>query len=175
MIALSLLKNKKHCTRGGELKMEKLLNHLKQSWLIVAVLFFASCPTFALENNALISNIEILTPGMNRNMTITQDYRYPRDYNQSLLLLIGYGGVSITVSKGDPVGDLLVLTGIGISSAGIIPFLKFGRTSVSLSEAIEIGDERAPYGLLWFSSWLDSPIDDPPYSYSLSLSFASGI
>ena len=81
------------------------------------------------------------------------------------------GGVSITVSKGDPVGDLLVLTGIGISSAGIIPFLKFGRTSVSLSEAIEIGDERATYGLLWFSSWLDSSIDDPPYSYSLSLSF----
>ncbi len=151
--------------------MKKLLNHLKQSWLIVAVLFFASCPAFALENNALISNIEILTPGMTRNMTITQDYRYPRDYNHALLLLVGYGWVSINVSKGEPVGDLLVLTGIGISSAGIIPFLKFGRTSVSLSEAIEIGDARAPYGLLWFSSWLDSPIDDPPYSYSLSFSF----
>ena len=72
--------------------MEKLLNHLKQSWLIVAVLFFASCPTFALENNALLSNIEILTPGMSRTMTITQEYRYPRDYNQAFLLLVGYGG-----------------------------------------------------------------------------------
>ena len=151
--------------------MEKVSSHLKHSLVILAILVLSICPTFALETDSLIPRIEILTPGMNRNMTITQDYRYPRDYNQSLLLLIGYGGVSITVSKGGPEGDLLVLTGIGISSAGIIPFLKFGRTSVSLSEAIEIGDERAPYGLLWFSSWLDSPIDDPPYSYSRSLSF----
>jgi hypothetical protein len=36
---------------------------------------------------------------------------------------------------------------------------------------VEIGNERSPYGLLWILSWVDSPVHNPPYHYTLVLSF----
>ena len=88
-----------------------------------------------------------------------------------LILVAGYGGVSITLRKIDTEGDLLVLTGTGVSSRGIAPVFKFGITEVTLTEAVEIGDEHSPYGLLWILSWVDSHTHNPPYNYTLVLSF----
>jgi len=83
---------------------------------------------------------------------------------------VGYGPLWITL-RGDSEGDLLILTGVGISSAGIVPVFKSGITMVSLTESVEIGDERSPYGLLWILIWINSTANDPPYSCTLSLSF----
>jgi len=44
-------------------------------------------------------------------------------------------------------------------------------TEVTLREAVEIGNERSPYGLLWILSWVDSPVHNPPYHYTLVRSF----
>jgi hypothetical protein len=166
----SVQQNKKNiCTRGGEI-MKKVLSHLTHSWVIVVILFFSICPALALETNALIPSIEILTPGMGRSITITQNYDFPQGSNQFLVLLIGSGVVGITLSKYDTEGDLLVMTGAGISSAGIVPFFKRGKTSVYLDVGIEIGDEHSPYGLVWFSSWIDKP-DEEDNTYDISLSF----
>ena len=166
----SVQQSKKNiCTRGGEI-MKKVLSHLTHSWVMVVILFFSICPAFALETNALIPSIEILTPGIGRTITITQNYNFPQGSSQFLVLLIGCGVVNISLSKYDTVGDLLVLTGAGISSAGIIPFFKRGKTGVFLDVGIEIGDKSTPYGLVWFSSWLDKP-DDENNTYDINLSF----
>ena len=157
---------------GGEGKMKKVMSHyLINGWIILSLFVFSSCPTFAFETEALIPSIEIFTPGMTRTMEITQNYKFPQDSSQFLILAIGYGGLSITLRKVDTVGDLLVLTGLGISSAGIVPIFRFGITGVTLTEAVEIGSESSPFGLLWITSWVDSPAADPPYSYTLTLSF----
>ena len=68
------------------------------------------------------------------------------------------------------VGDLLVLSGIGISRAGLIPFLKWGYTAVSFDVGVQIGNDRFPYGMLLFSCWLAEP--EAPYNtYDLTISF----
>jgi len=151
--------------------MKKVLSYLTHSWLILSILVFSSWPAFAIETEAVVPRIEILIPGMTRTIEITQDYKFPRDSSRFLIFVIGYGGVSITLRKVDTEGDTLFLTGVGISSAGIEPVFKFGTTGVTLTAMVRIGQKQSPYGLLWISSWLDSSADDPPYNYSLGLSF----
>ena len=151
--------------------MEKALSLLTLRWVILFILVFSTSPTFALETEALIPQIEILTYGMTRNVEITQNYNFPQDCGHLLLLVVGYGGLSITLRKIDTEDDLVILAGLGISSAGVAPFFKFGISKVTLAEAVEIGDEHSPYGLLWILSWVDSRVYNPPYHYILALSF----
>ena len=139
--------------------------------MILSILVFSSNPTSALETDALIlPRVEILIPGVQRTIQITQDYKFPQDFNQIIILVIGYGGLPISMTSTDE-GNFLMLTGMGISAAGIIPFFKFGVTNSTLKATVEIGNERFPYGLLWISSWVDSSVNDPPYSYTISFSF----
>jgi hypothetical protein len=151
--------------------MKKALSHFAPVWLVLSIQLFSCYPTYAFETEAFIPQIEILTPGMTRKVEITQNYSFPLDFGHFLILVVGYGGVSMTLSKTDTEGDFIVFTGAGISSAGIAPFLKFGTTSVTLREAVEIGDQWLPYGLLWIVSWVDSPAQDLPAHYTLEFSF----
>jgi len=145
--------------------------------MILSILVFSSCPTFAFETEALVlPRVEILIPGVTRIIEITQDYKFPQDFNQIVILVIGYGPLPIsmtqTATEGtSPEGTLLMLTGMGVSAAGVIPVFKFGVTKGSLKATVEIGNERSPYGLLWISSWVDSSVNDPPYHYTLTFSF----
>ena len=153
--------------------MKKTLKLLTAGWVILSVLVFGSCTVFAGETKSLIPHIEIFTKGMTRpDMEITQNYDFPLDFNQFLLLAIGYGPLSITLTKTDTEGDFLVLTGLAISSEGIVPFLKLGITGAILREGIEIGNEHSPLGLVWFTSWVDSPVNDPSHNYNYTLSFS---
>jgi hypothetical protein len=156
---------------GGEFKMKKVLRHLTHSWIILSILVFSICPVFAFETEALIPRVEILTPGMTRRIEISQNDNFPQDFSQFLILLVGNGPLSITLSKFDTEGDLLFLIGLGISFAGIEHVFKFGMTAVTLTKSLEIGNERSPYGLLWILSWVDPAVDNPPYNYTLTLSF----
>ncbi|KPJ61733.1 MAG: hypothetical protein AMJ42_01065, partial [Deltaproteobacteria bacterium DG_8] len=132
--------------------MEKVISLLTCSCIFLSILALSSFPTFALETEALIPHIEILTPGVTRTVEITKIYNFPQDFGHFLILVVGYGGVSITLRKIDTEGDFLFLAGIGISSVGIVPVFKFGVTEVTLTEAVEIGDQSSPYGLLWILS-----------------------
>jgi hypothetical protein len=129
-------------------------------------------PTLAFQPTAIDPHVELLTPGVTRNFTITQFNNFPQDFSFFLVVLIGYGPVSINLSSSaaSTEGDLFVISGLGMSAAGIIPFLKFGRADVNLAVGIEIGNERSPYGLLWFSSWIASPIEEET-TYDLSIRF----
>ena len=151
--------------------MKKLFGALIPRRIIVYSMVFIGTPAFAFKPEAVMPRVEILTPGMTRTVAITQNYTFPRDYDNLLILVIGYGGVSVTLRKIDTEGDTLILAGLGVSSAGITPFFKFGITEITLTKAVEIGTQHAPYGLLWISSWVDSPSTEPPYYYTLVLSF----
>jgi hypothetical protein len=139
---------------------------------IIAALIFAVCPTLAYETTAVTPRFELLTPGVARSFTITQFNNFPQDFSFFLVLLIGYGPFSIELSslEDSSEGDLFVISGVGISPAGIRPFLKFGRANVDLSVGIEIGNERNPYGIVWFSSWIASPLEEET-SYALDIIF----
>ena len=141
--------------------------------MILSIPLFFSCPTCAFETDAMVlPSVEILIPGVYRVITINQDYKFPQEFNQILILAIGYGPLGINLSPTvTEEGNILMLTGLGISAAGVIPIFKFGLTQGSLTESVEIGNERSPYGLLWILSWVDSSVNDPPYSYTISLSF----
>ena len=129
-------------------------------------------PTFAFQPTAIDPHVELLTPGVTRHFTITQYNSFPQDFSFFLVVLIGYGPFSINLSSPEEgaEGNLFVISGLGISAAGIRPFLKFGRADVDLAVGIEIGTERNPFGLLWFSSWIASPIEEE-IQYELSILF----
>jgi len=140
----------------------------------LCIIIFTAHPLYAFEVKPLaLPRFEILMPGITRTIKIEQQLNYPQDFSQILIMAIGYGGVSISVAKeeGDMVDNMLVLTGLGISSAGIIPFYKFGRTGVILNASIEIGNEGFPFGIIWVSSWINPPLPEPPNNqYTLTLS-----
>jgi hypothetical protein len=147
-----------------------------ESYLISFLLVVTSTCSFpyrasAFEPDVALPGFEILVPGTSRTINIVQNDNYPQEMSQFLVMLIGYGIASITVRKTDMEGDLLVLSGFGISSEGFFPFYKFGKTSVTLTESVEIGSERSPCGLLWIGSWVESQANEFPYSYSLILAF----
>ena len=151
--------------------MKRALRYLTKSLVILSVLIF--CPAFDFETEAqLLPRVEILVPGVTRTIEITQDNKPPQDFSQLLRVALGYGPLTITLYQNEPTeGGFLVLTGMAISSAGVMPVFKFGAAQVMLMASVEIGDERSPYGLLWISSWINSSLEDPPYIYSLQLSF----
>lgn len=148
---------------------------IKTLCIVATTLFIlTSYPLYAFEVKPLaLPRFEILMPGKTRTITIEQQLNYPQDFSQILIMALGYGGVSISIAKdeGDTGDNMLVLTGLGISSAGIIPFYKFGRTGVILEASIEIGNEGFPFGMIWFSSWINPPLPEPPDNqYTLVLS-----
>ena len=142
--------------------------------ITLCIIIFTASPLGAIELEPLaLPRFEILIPGKTRIIQVEQQLDYPQDFSQILIMAIGYGGVSISVAKeeGDTVDNMLVLTGIGISGAGIIPFYKFGRTGVILNASIEIGNEGFPFGIIWVSSWINPPLPEPPDNqYTLTLS-----
>ena len=158
--------------------MKRVLIRLTFSLMVSSILVFSSCPTFAFETEALVlPRVEILIPGVSRTIEISQDYKFPQGFNQLLILAIGYGPLPISMTQtateeGNlPEGNILMLTGMGVSAAGVIPVFKFGVTQATLKATVEIGNENSPYGLLWISSWVNSSVNDPPYNYTLTFSF----
>ena len=151
--------------------MKKAFITLTIGGLITVGFFFSRCTIHAYEINALTPHTEVLIPGVTMSIEVTQHHDYPQDFSMFTALLIGYGPVKISLSKEETAGDLLVITGLGISSAGIRPFLKFGRTNVNLDVTVEIGSEQFPNGLLLFSSWMTQPADEPDNTYTITLAF----
>ena len=151
--------------------MKKSFITLTLGCMITFVVFFSWCSTYAYEINAVTPRSAVLIPGVTQAIEITQHNDFPQDFSMFTVVLIGYGPVRIILSKEETAGDLLVITGVGISSAGIRPFVKFGRINVNLEVTVEIGSERSPFGVLLFSSWMTQPTDEPDNTYTITLSF----
>jgi hypothetical protein len=88
-----------------------------------------------------------------------------------MVFLIGYGPFKISLSKKEAVGDRLIVNGVGISPAGIIPFYKSGKAFVDLDVTVEIGNEQYPYGLVLFTSWVSGTVTEPDNTYTVTLQF----
>lgn len=139
--------------------------------LIISILSLMLSLTFtspgiasALETTALIPHIEIITPGVTRTIIVTQTADYPQDFSPFIVFLIGDGSFKISISKDETVGDRLKMSGVGISPAGVIPFYKSGKADVNLVITVEIGNERYPYGMVLFSSWVSGTVIQEPDS-----------
>jgi hypothetical protein len=153
--------------------MKKILIALTLGCMIVSVFFFNWNPTYAYETTALTPRIEVLLPGVSQSYTITQHQDFPQDFSIFTVFLIGHGFVSISLSLEEGVAsvDQMVISGVGISAAGIIPFFRFGRGDVGIDVGIEIGNEQFPYGMLQFSSWITRSVDEQGNTYTIDLSF----
>ena len=157
--------------------MKKLNYSIVFIGIVVVMVVLTNAHTIAFEPQALVlPQVELITPGMSRTINITQEYPFPQ-VKQLLIVALGYGGVTITMQQSPEdvqEGNLLMMTGMGISSAGIIPILKIGVVDVTLTAPIEIGSSQAPFGIIWISSWTYSAINDPPYTYQLVLTASLG-
>ena len=152
--------------------MKNPFKHLKRTGLLLSLFAISSYPAFAFEPHALVlPRVEVIIPGVTRTITVTQDDEYPQGIDQMVIVAIGYGGITIDMTPSETLqeGNLLMLTGVGISSAGIVPVLKFVKTDGTLTASILTGDERLPFGLVWLSSWVNASAYDPPYEYELAI------
>ena len=143
--------------------------------LFTAILGFIITPASAasaFQPNAVIPHFELLTPGVTRSFNITHFNNFPQDFSFFLVVVIGYGPftIELTTPADGSEGDLFVISGVANSPAGTKPFLRFGRSIVNLSVGIEIGNERNPHGIVWFSSWIASPLEAET-TYSLDIAF----
>ena len=140
---------------------------------ILCTVICSVVPTYAFQPTAIDPHVELLTPGVTRYYTITQFNSYPQDFGFFLVFLIGYGPAQITMSSSEDEtneGNLLVLNGWALSSAGAIPIIKFGRSRVDLEVGVEIGNEFYPSGIMWFSSWIAGTLEEA-ISYDISIAF----
>lgn len=151
--------------------MKKVLSLHVIRLIVFFILVSSHAPILAAEQQARTPRVEMITPGMTRTIEISQNDGPLEDMGHFLIGVVGYGALSITLRKIDTEGDLLFLAGAGMSAQGITPIFKFGITEVTLKEAVEIGNESSPFGLLWILSWVDSTVHHPPYYYTLILSF----
>ena len=153
---------------------------MKKIWICVTVCcvilplsVFIVSPAFTYETEQLqlIPTIEIITRDTNRSITITQNQNL--HISQFLVLAVGYGTLRNELSNNDTtnLGDLLFITGVGISAAGILPVFNFGVTNVTLRENIKIGTESSPYGVAWIGILINSSQIDFSKDYRLGLSF----
>ncbi len=155
--------------RGGADTMKKTLSRSLAMWIILSIVVFSGHPAPAAEIEPhAATQVAVLMPGISKTIKITQASSYPQGVSSILIVVFGYGGVTITWNQTTD-DDLLFLTGVGISAAGIIPVLKFGTAPITMKDSVAIGSEGLPFGLIWLSSWIDSSVNDPPYDYELGL------
>ena len=154
--------------------MKKVRSHVTVCAVMLSLLFFGGFSAYASEPSGLVPRIELITPGITRIIDITQAQKFPGEFSHFLILILGHGKFTINMSsisndaEGKVIpGDQLVFAGIGISSAGVIPFFKYGVTHVLLKESIEIGNESFPFGVVWFICWMDSTENEPVPKYKL--------
>lgn len=157
--------------------MKKIPSCSIAMWIILSIAVFTGHPLPAAEIEPhAATQVEVLMPGiLERTIEITQSSSYPEGVSYLLIIVLGYGGISITWDQTPSEGQsnfldgTLFLTGVGISAAGIIPVLKFGKTPITMKDVVTIGTEGLPFGIIWLASWVDSP-NEPPYDYELQLS-----
>jgi hypothetical protein len=150
-------------------------NTMKKIYITTALLttICIASSVCAFQPTAIDPHVELITPGVTRSITITQYNTYPQDFSFFLVFLIGYGPARISMSTltyEATEGHLLVLNGWALSSAGAVPIMKFGRSMVDLVVGVEIGDERYPSGIIWFSSWIAGPIEEE-LTYDIEIGF----
>ena len=148
---------------------------MKKIYIIIGLVTIISIASsvYAFQPTAIDPRVEVLTPGVTRFYSITQNNSFPQDFNFFLVFLIGYGPAQVTMSSSEDEtneGNLLVLNGWALSSAGAIPIIKFGRSRVVLEVGVEIGNEFYPSGIMWFSSWIAGPVEEA-ISYDISIAF----
>jgi len=152
--------------------MNTLLSHVTACGIMLSVVFFSGYQAVALETEGWIPQIEVLTPDTSRTFQIEQAQNFPFDFSQFLILALGHGALNVTLFNTDNKdGNFLILTGMAISPAGILPVFKIAVTNVMLREVVAIGSENYPYGFLWISCGVYSLVNAGPYTYTLQLSF----
>ena len=154
--------------------MKKILSRFIVMCIILFIAVFTGHPVPAVEIEPhAATQVEVLMPGvLERTIEISQSSSYPQGVSYFLIIVLGYGGITITWDQTPSEGEsnfldgTLFLTGVGISAAGIIPVLKFGKAPIKMKDVVTIGTEGLPFGIIWLASWVDSP-NDPPYNYEL--------
>ena len=151
--------------------MKNPFKHLKHTGLFLFLFAICSYPAFAFEPQAVVlPRVEVIIPGVTRTITVEQNDVCPEGIDKMVIVAIGYGGVEIQMTQPPETAqenNFLRLNAVGISSAGIVPVRKFGKTVGTLTASIATGDERLPFGIVWVSSWVSSSENDPPFEYQL--------
>ena len=120
------------------------------------------------------TDIDLVVLQKNQIKTITADLSFPMDFGVVPVTLLGYGNFSVTLTRGGTSGELVYMYLATVKGFGNpASDLKVGLTPFnSLNSFITISDdEEFNWAQVIIVHGILFSLEDPPYEYSLRLSF----
>jgi hypothetical protein len=148
--------------------------------LSIRVLFLSIFSAFVFIVNVLAyenEGLDLIEPEMdvdlvvlrnNQSTTVTADLGFPLDFEIVPVALIGNGNFSMSLSRTNTTGEIVYIGyyGFGTPISGIN--VGISPVTLRLSSTVYDGNSYG-VGIIYHGILLSS--EDPPYEYSLSLSF----
>jgi hypothetical protein len=141
------------------------------SGMFLTIVCLSSLPAFGFEGSDLIEptvDVDFISLRKNQSKTVTADLSFPLDFEVIPVALVGSGNLSMSLSRTNTQGELVYMAfyGFGVPTTGI----NVGITPVSLRLSSTISEERG-WGFGIIVHGILFSLEEPPYEYSISLSF----
>ena len=116
-------------------------------------------------------NTRVVLAGATDVIEVIQTASFPL-CPQFFILLGGTGSLGISLSNdASDSKEIIFMLGLASSSAGNFPIYRLGASEGMISQIVEIGSNRYPYGFVWLYCGVALADKGPVYLYELRLSF----
>jgi hypothetical protein len=117
-------------------------------------------------------NARVVLPGATDVVEVVQTASFPL-CPQFLIFLGGQGSLGISLrNDASDSKEMIFMLGLASSSAGNFPIYRLGASEGMISQIVEIGSNRYPYGFVWLYCGVALADKGPVYQYELRLSLA---
>ena len=139
--------------------------------LITCCLMLSSYGGARAETVDGLINFRVVLPGATDVIDVVQTAAFPL-CPQFFIFLGGQGSLGISLrNDASDSKEMIFMLGLAASSAGNFSIYRLGASEGMISQIVEIGSNRYPYGFVWLYCGVALADKDPVYLYELRLSF----
>ena len=141
------------------------------SVLVIGSLWILSYGVGRAETVDGLFNVRVVLPGATDVIDVVQTASFPL-CPQFFIFLGGTGSLGISLrNDASDSKEIIFMLGLASSSAGNFPIYRLGASEGMISQIVEIGSNRYPYGFVWLYCGVALADKGPVYLYELRLSF----
>ena len=116
-------------------------------------------------------NVRVVLPGSTEVIDVVQTAFFPL-CPQFFIILGGAGSLGISLKNdASDSKEIIFMLGLAVSSAGNFPIYRLGNSKGMISQIVNIGTSRSPYGFVWLYCGVAIADKNPLYLYELRISF----
>ncbi len=145
--------------------------HILNSILLTCSLLLLFYGEGSAETVSDLVNVRVVLSGATDVIDVVQTAAFPL-CPQFFIFLVGEGSFGISL-KNDATAskETMFMLGVASSGAGTVPIYRLGTSKGMISQIVEIGSDRYPYGFVWLYCGVLHANKNPVYLYELRLSF----